>query len=127
MAKNGAEVERYLRSVQGQEGVRLLFRLRTGSAGLLKDKKRSKIIIDEGCVICESGEEKMWSINCDMWGIEMDRCVLADEVSRIVGAGVCLEEYGRLCKEGKVELLLGKGVEGVSGTVMGEVDECVMY
>ena len=29
-----------VRSVQGQERVRLLFRLRTGSAGLLKDKKR---------------------------------------------------------------------------------------
>ena len=39
----------------GQEGVRLLFRLRTGSAGLLKDKKRCKIIIDERCVMCEGG------------------------------------------------------------------------
>ena len=30
LAKNGAGVERYLRYVQGQEVVRLLFRLRTG-------------------------------------------------------------------------------------------------
>ena len=36
---NGARVERYLRSVLGQEFVRLLFRLRTGSAGLLEDKE----------------------------------------------------------------------------------------
>ena len=33
LAKNGAEVERYLRSVQGQEVVRLLFRPWTGQLG----------------------------------------------------------------------------------------------
>ena len=48
-------MERYLRSVQGQEVVRLLFRLRTVSAGLLEDKKRCKMIVDERCVMCESG------------------------------------------------------------------------
>ena len=37
-----------------------------------------------------------------------------DEVSRIVGAGEWLAEYGRVCKEGKLELLLGKGVEEVT-------------
>ena len=42
LAKNGAGVERYLRSVQGQEVVRLLFRLRTGLARLLRDKKSCK-------------------------------------------------------------------------------------
>ncbi len=42
--------------------------------------------------------------------------MLADEVSRIVGAGKWLEEYGRLYEEGKAALLLGKGVEGVSDT-----------
>ena len=40
LAKNTARVERCLRSVQGQEVVKLLFRLRTGTAGLLEDKKR---------------------------------------------------------------------------------------
>ena len=50
---------------------------------------------------------------------------LADEVRRIVEAGVWLEEYGRVCKEGKVALLLGKGVEGVSDIVMEEVGECI--
>ena len=34
-----------------------------------------------------------------------------DEVSRIVGTGEWHEEYGRVCKEGKVAVLLGKGVE----------------
>ena len=37
MAKNGIGVERYARSLQDQEGVRLLFRLMAGSAGLLVD------------------------------------------------------------------------------------------
>ena len=54
LAKNGVEWERYLRCVQGQEGVRRLFRLRTGSAGLLEDKNRCKMIIDERCVMCEN-------------------------------------------------------------------------
>ena len=38
-----------------------------------------------------------------------------------------LEEYGRVCKEGKVDLLLGNGVEGVSDIVMEEAGECIMY
>ena len=46
MGKNGAGVKRYLRSVHGQEVVRQLFRLRSGSARLLDDKKRCKVIID---------------------------------------------------------------------------------
>ncbi len=44
--------------MQGQEVVRLLFRLRTSSAGLLEEKKRCEMIIDERCVMCESGEEE---------------------------------------------------------------------
>ena len=51
LARNGARVERYLSSVQGQELMRLLFRLRIGSAGLLEDKKRCKMIIDERCAM----------------------------------------------------------------------------
>ena len=42
-----------MRMVQGQESVRLLFRLRTGSAGLLGDKKRCRMVSDERCVIVE--------------------------------------------------------------------------
>ena len=32
-----------------------------------------------------------------------------------------------MCKKGKVALLLGKGVEGVSDTVMMKVGECIMW
>ena len=38
LAKDDSTVERDVRLVQSQESVRLLFRLRTGSAGLLEDK-----------------------------------------------------------------------------------------
>ena len=43
LAKNGAGMERYLRSVQSQIVVRLLFSLKTGSAWLLEDKKRCRL------------------------------------------------------------------------------------
>ena len=72
--------------------------------------------------------QEMWSIYWVVCGeYERDQWVLADEVGRIVGTGEWPEEYGRVCKEVKVALLLGKGVEGVSDTVMEEVGECIMY
>ena len=40
----------------GQQSVRLLFRLRTGSATLLEIKKRCRIVSDKRCVMCDSGE-----------------------------------------------------------------------
>ena len=49
-----AAVERDVRSVQSQESMRLLFRMRTGSAGLLEDKKNCRIVSDEMCVMCDS-------------------------------------------------------------------------
>ena len=62
-----------------------------------------------------------------MGEFQKDQWVLADEVSRIVGAGEWMAEYGRVCKEGKVVLLLGKGVERVSDPVMEEIGKCIMY
>ncbi len=41
------DVERYMRWVQREEIVRMPFRLRTGSAGLLEDKKRCRMVSDE--------------------------------------------------------------------------------
>ena len=35
--------------------MRLLFRLRTGSAGLLEDKKRCRMVSDKKCEMCDSG------------------------------------------------------------------------
>ena len=68
--------------------MRLLFRLRTGSAGFLEDKKSCKMIIDERCVMCVSGAEVDVEHLLLMCGeFERDRCALVDEVGRIVGAG----------------------------------------
>ena len=51
---------------------------------------------------------------------------MTDNVSRIIGAGEWLEEYGRVCKEDKVACYWGKvWMELV--TMMEEVGECVMY
>ena len=55
--------------MQGQKVVRLLFILKTGSAGLLEDKKRCKIIIDERCVMCESGVGEDVEHLLVTWGI----------------------------------------------------------
>ena len=78
--------------------MRLLFVLRTGSPRLLEDKKRCKFIIDERCVMCESGVgEDVEHLLVTCGEFERDRQVLEDEVSRIVvGAEEWLEEYGRV-------------------------------
>ena len=47
LAKDDTGVEIYMRWVQREEIVRMLYRLRTGSAGLLEDKKRCRMVSDE--------------------------------------------------------------------------------
>ena len=47
LAKDDVGVERYVRSVQGQASVRLLYRLRLV-------QKRCRMVSDERCVICDS-------------------------------------------------------------------------
>ena len=46
-------VEKYVASWKGHEAIRLRFRLQTGSAGLLEDKRRCRLCVDESvcCVI----------------------------------------------------------------------------
>ena len=66
--------------------MRLLFRLRIGSAGLLKYKNRCKMITDARCVIYETdaGEDaENLLLICGKF--ERDRWVLADEASKILG------------------------------------------
>ena len=43
--------------------MRVLFRLRTGSAGLLEDKKKCRPVSDERCVMCDSGVGRIWLIS----------------------------------------------------------------
>ena len=82
-----------MRSVQGQESVRLLFRLRSGSAGLLEDKKRCRIVSDERCIICDNrvGEDVAHFL-VDCGELERNWLVLLDDVCRIMGAREWLDE-----------------------------------
>ena len=68
LAKDDTGVERYVRLVQDQESVRLLFRLRPGSAGLLEDKKRCRRVSDERYVMCAS-RGGCGSFLSGLWGI----------------------------------------------------------
>ena len=54
LAKGGTGMEGYMGSVQGHKSVRLLFRLNTGSDGLLEDNKTCRMVCDEMCVICDA-------------------------------------------------------------------------
>ena len=71
--------------------MRVLFRLRTGSAGLLEDKKRCKMITDERCVRCESSAGDVGHLLVTYEEFESDQWVLADEVSRIARTGEWLD------------------------------------
>ena len=55
LAKDDTGVERYVRSVQGQAGVRLLFRLRTGQLGYWRIRRNIEWLVTRGvkCVIAE--------------------------------------------------------------------------
>ena len=80
---------RDVKSVQGQVSVRLLFKLRTGSAGLLEDKKSCRMVSDERGVMCDSGvgeDVAYFLIGCGKF--ERNWLVLLDNVCRIVGARV---------------------------------------
>lgn len=127
MAKDdGRSAERYVKSMQGQEGVRLRFRLRTGSAGLGHDKRRCGLWDDNRYVLCGSGEEEdvdHFLVACDEF--DWERQVLLAEVGGVEGAKKWMEEFQWVNDKGKVAMLLGKGVEGVDGCVMEKVDDCV--
>ena len=106
--------------------MRLLFRLRIDSAGLLEDKKRCRMISDKRCIMCDSrvGEGVAhFLVGCGEF--EREGLVLLDDVCRIVGAREWLGEFWRVDEEGEVALLLGKGVEGICNRVMEDVGECV--
>ena len=66
--------------------MRLLFRLRTSSAGPLEDMKRCKMVGDERCVMCDSrvGEDMVhFLLGCGEF--VRDRLVVLDDMCRIVG------------------------------------------
>ena len=86
LAKDDTGVERYVRSVLGQESVRLVFRLRTGSAELLEAKKRCRMVSDRRCAICDSGVgEDVAHFLVDCGEFVRDQLVLLDDVVDLWG------------------------------------------
>ena len=81
-----------MRWVQGQESVRLLFCMRIGSAELLEDKKRYKMIGDEKCIMCDrrnrggcgSFPSGLWEI-CEISADGIGRCKQNCGSRRVVG------------------------------------------
>ena len=71
----------------------------------------------------------MWLILHNLMGcgeFERDQLVLLDDVCRIVGTRVWLDEFWTVDEEGKVALLLGREVEGICNRVMAEVGVCIV-
>ena len=72
--------------------MRLLFRLRTSSTGLLEDKNRCRHVSNERCAICDSGVgEDAAHLLVGSGELERDGQVQLDNVCRIVGAGEWLD------------------------------------
>ena len=95
LAQDNTGVERYVQSVQDQEWMRLLFRKKIVSAGLLEDKKRRRMVSDERCAMCDSGVGVGLAHFLFVCGeFERDWLVLLDDVCRIVWARVRLDEFG---------------------------------
>ena len=75
--------------------MRLLFRLRTGSTGLLEDKKRCRMVSNERCVMSDSRVKEdvaHFLVGCGEF--ERDQLVLLDGVCRIMGARECWMNFG---------------------------------
>ena len=86
------------------------------------------MISDERCIICDNrGGEYVAHFLVGCTEFERNWQVLLDDMCRIVGAGEWLDEFWRVDEEGKVSLLLRKGVEGIYSRVMDDVGEFVVY
>ena len=70
-----------MRLLQGQERVRLSFRLRTGSARMLEDKKICRMVGDEMCDSRVGEDVAHFLMGCGEF--ERDGLVLLDDVCRI--------------------------------------------
>ena len=68
-----------------------------GSAGLLEDKKRCRIVSDKRCVMCDSGVgEGVVHFLMGCGGFEKYQLMLLENVCRILGARECLDEFWRV-------------------------------
>ena len=105
--KESLEAEKYLGYLNGY-GVRVRFRLRTGSGGLMEDLKRCRRKSDARCVLCDEGV-----VGISWWSVGNGRERLMEMVGGIEGAESWIKEWRRVGEERKMLLLLGKKVVGV--------------
>ena len=124
MMKEEARLDKYTKTLVSQEGVRLRFRLRTGSAGLFEDKKRCRMCEDERCVLCNSGEVEdveHFLVRCEEF-----RWKKQDMIRQMEGTQEWIDEYGRVGDERKMVLLLGRSIKSLERELGDRMDECVM-
>jgi len=113
MVKEVAGLEQYTRSSDGHEELRLWYQLRTGSAGLLEDKKQCRMCTDDRHVLCDSGQVedvKHFLVRCEEFSWERQK--LLERIGQMEGSQEWLEEYWRVEEEEKMALLLGRSIEG---------------
>ncbi len=126
-AKQTFGTETYTRVAVGHEAARLRFRLRTGSAGLLQDKKRCRMCEDRRCVLCDRLEEEdvgHFVLRCEEFGQER-RCLL-QSIGGIVGAEEWVKEYSDGDEGKKVAMMLGRKPAEMDGEVMDRIHEKIM-
>ena len=63
----------------------------------------------------------------DYWEFERDLLMLLDDMCRTVWDRGGLDEFWQEDEEGKMALLLDKGVEGICNRVMKDMGECILY
>ena len=106
--------------------MKLLFWLSTGSAGLLEDKKRCRLVSDERCVMGDSGvgeDVALFLVGCGEF--EIDRLVLLDG-AELWGPGSGWMNFGEWPRRERWHCCWEKG-EGICNRVMEEVGECILY
>ncbi len=109
MVKEEADLELYTRSLVGQESLRLRLKLTTSSVGLMVDKNRCRMYVDDRCVLCNSEEAedvRHFLIRYKEFASERQR--LLDKIDQVEGTEEWLEEYYRAEDEGKTAFVVGK-------------------
>ena len=124
MMKEETRLDEYTKTLVSQEGVRLRFRLKTGSAGLFEDKKRCRMCEDERCVLCNSSEVEdveHFLARCEEF--RWKKQDMLEKIRQMEGTQEWIDEYGRVGDERKMALLLARSIKRELGD---RVDECVM-
>ena len=116
--------ERYVKEFGSKGEVRLRFRLRMVSAGLLGDKERYGMCKDGKCELCDEGvvEDVHFLLHCREFAGDRER--LLGVIEGIEGTEEWMVEWRNKDDEGKV--MLGRSVAGEKKKVLVRIDRVVM-